>query len=77
MTELILRDIEEELVEELKLRAEPNGQSPEEEHRQILRRALQSHQRGSLLKKLIEEMPIVGDDEDFERNQDRGRPVAL
>jgi plasmid stability protein len=77
MTELVLRNVEEELVEELKLRAERNGQTPEEEHRQILRRALGTHQSGSSLKKLIEEMPNVGNDEDFERSQDLGRPVVL
>jgi len=77
MTDLLLRNIEEELVEELKRRAKRNGQSAEEEHRQILRQALQTHDSDSSLKKLIEEMPPLGEDDDFERIQDLGRPIEL
>ncbi|HVT03061.1 MAG TPA: DNA-binding protein [Thermoanaerobaculia bacterium] len=62
---------------ELKLRAARNGQSAEEEHRQILRRALGSEHRGSALKELVSGMPDVGDDRDFERIQDHGRAVVL
>lgn len=77
MAQLIVRNIEEELVRKLKVRAAQNGQSAEEEHRQILRRALGSEHFGSSLKGLLAEMPDVGDDRDFERIQDRGRAVAL
>ncbi len=77
MAQLIVRNIEDELVQELKVRAARNGQSAEEEHRQILRRALGSDHSGSSIKEMLEEMPDVGDDQDFERIQDRGRAVEL
>jgi plasmid stability protein len=77
MAQLIVRDVEEELVEELKLRAERNGQSAEEEHRQILRRALAPSRFSSSFKEFLEQMPDVGNDEDFERSPDYGRPVDL
>lgn len=77
MAQLIVRNIEEELVRELKLRAAKNGQSAEEEHRQILRRVLGSEHLESSLKELVAAMPDVGDDRDFDRIQDRGRVVVL
>jgi plasmid stability protein len=77
MAQLIVRDIEEQLVQELELRAAKNARSIEEEHRQILRRALSSERSGSSLKELLSEMPDVGADGDFERIQDLGRSFAL
>jgi len=77
MAQLIVRNIDGELVQELKVRAARNGQSAEEEHRQILRRALGAKNSGLSLKEMLEQMPDVGDDEDFERSQDRGRTVEL
>ena len=77
MAKLIVRNIEDELVEELELRASRNGQSAEEEHRQILRQALAPPSFSSSFKELLEQMPDVGIDEDFERSRDLGRPVDL
>jgi plasmid stability protein len=77
MAQLIVRNIEEELVRELKMRATKNGHSAEEEHRNILRQALLPEPPGSSLKDLLASMPDVGDDEDFERISDRGRAVDL
>jgi len=77
MAQLIVRDLEEELVEELKLRAARNGQSVEEEHRQILRRALVPSSFSSSFKEFLQQMPNVGNDEDFERSPDFGRPIDL
>jgi len=77
MAQLIVRNIDGELVQELKVRAARNGQSAEEEHRQILRRALGANNSGLSLKEMLEQMPDVGDDEDFERSQDRSRTVEL
>lgn len=77
MAQLIVRNIEEELVRELKLRAARNRQSAEEEHRQILRRVLGSDHPGSSLKATLSAMPDVGDDRDFDRIQDRGRAIEL
>jgi len=77
LAQLIVRNIESELVQELKLRAAQNGLSAEEEHRQILRRALGANPSGLSLKEMLEQMPDVGDDADFERIQDPGRTVDL
>lgn len=77
MAQLLVRDIESEVVRELKLRAATHGRSAEEEHRQILREALRPKEPGSSLKELLLAMPDVGEDRDFERPEDRGRPVEL
>ena len=76
MAQLIVRDIEDEIVRELRVRAARNGRSAEEEHRQILRRALKG-ERATSLRDAIAAMPDVGDDIDFERVDDRGRAVDL
>ena len=76
MAQLLVRDIESDVVRELKLRAARNGHSAEEEHRQILREVLRLR-RGALLKGLLLDIPDVGEDWDFERLPDRGRPVEL
>jgi plasmid stability protein len=77
MAQLTVRNIEEQLVQELELRAARNARSAEEEHRQILRRAPGWERSGSSLKDLLSVMPDVGDDADFERIQDLGRALAL
>jgi plasmid stability protein len=75
MAQLLVRDIEGDVVRELKLRAARHGHSAEEEHRLILREALRSG--SSSLKGLLLAIPDVGEDRDFERPPDRGRPVEL
>lgn len=65
------------MVRELKVRAAQHGHSAEEEHRQILREALRPKGPGKSLKELLLEMPDVGWEQDFERPEDRGRPVEL
>jgi antitoxin FitA len=77
MAQLLVRDIETEVVRELKVRAALNGRSAEEEHREILRGALKHAGPPSSLKGLLLEIPNVGEDRDFERPLDRGRPVEL
>lgn len=77
MAQLLVRDIESDVVRELKLRAARHGRSAEEEHRQILRQALRSKEIGRSLKEQLLAMPAVGEDRDFERAPDRGRPVEL
>ena len=77
MAQLIVRNIDQQIVKELKMRAARHGNSAEEEHRQILREALMKKRSGSL-KKLLLAMPDVGKDSDFERRRDLGRkPVDL
>lgn len=76
MAQLIVRKLDEELVRLLKRRAARHGRSAEEEHREILRRALMPARRTGL-KELLQRMPDVGADEDFQRRDDLGREPAL
>lgn len=77
MAQLLVRDIEAEVVRELKVRAARHGRSAEEEHREILRGALRHPGPPSSLKDLLLEIPNVGEDRDFERPLDLGRSVEL
>jgi plasmid stability protein len=77
MAQLLVRGIDSDIVRELKLRAARNGNSAEEEHRRILREVLGLKQPARTLKDLLLEIPDVGEEGDFERSDDRGRPVAL
>ncbi len=74
MAQLIVRNLDDALVRSLKSRAAEHGRSAEEEHREILRQALQSPPRPPF-KEVLLSMPDVGDDADFERDDDRGRGV--
>lgn len=75
MAQLIVRNVDRELVRKLKLRAARRGLSAEEEHRRILKAALQPESDASGLKQLLLEMPDVGADRDFRRPRDLGRNV--
>jgi antitoxin FitA len=74
--QLIVRNLEEEVVCELRLRAARHGRSAEAEHREILREALIPERRKRAFKEFLLAMP-EGEDSDFERNPDRGRDVEL
>ncbi|MFL5832985.1 MAG: FitA-like ribbon-helix-helix domain-containing protein [Solirubrobacterales bacterium] len=75
MAQLLVRDIETEVVRELKVRAARHGHSAEEEHRQILREALGTKGPSQSLKEMLLAMPGGAEDADFERPEDRGRSV--
>ena len=77
MGQLLVRGVEDEIVERLKLRAAQNGNSAEEEHRRILREVLTADRPPQSLKELLLGIPNLGEDADFERSPDRGRPVEL
>jgi plasmid stability protein len=77
MAQLLVRDIESEVVSELKVRAARHGRSAEEEHRQILREVLGPKGPAQSFKEFLLSMPDVGEDRDFERPEDRGRAVEL
>ncbi len=76
MGQLIVRNLDNEIVQELKERAARHGRSAEEEHRQILREALKPKCPRVSLKDLIAEMPEI-DEADLERKDDLGREVHL
>jgi len=66
MAQLIVRELDDDIVRRLKLRAAERGHSAEEEHRQILRRALRDAPLGAHLAGI----PDVGEDDDFARQDD-------
>jgi len=63
-TNLIVRNVEEEIALALKQRAASHGRSAEAEHREILRMVLQRPKRRSVAE-VLSSMPNVGDDADF------------
>ena len=73
MAQLMVRNLPEELVAALKQRAAKRNRSAEQEHREILKAALQGPPRKALAD-VLANMPNVGEDEDFARRQaDRRR----
>ena len=77
MAQLIVRNIEDKVVRELKRLAGEHGISVEEEHRRILRDALlgRSKNRRSF-KEFLLMMPDAGADRVFRRQKDFGRDVT-
>ncbi len=73
VAQLIVRNLEEDLVQRLKRRAAAHGRSTEEEHRQLLRQVLRPEGLGAALLA----MPDVGADTDFERQSDLPRELDL
>jgi len=67
-TNLVVRNVEEDVAAALKQQAAAHGHSMEAEHREILRAALQRPKRRSFVEVLLS-MPNVGEDADFERNR--------
>lgn len=70
MATLIVRNLDQRIVDALKQRAARHGRSAEAEHRELLRSALLRTPRRSLAEALAA-MPNVGRDEDFERWEER------
>ena len=71
MANLLVRNIDDRVVEALKKRAGRENTSAEALHRQILEEALLS--RRKTFAEVIASMPDVGTDEDFTRQNERGR----
>jgi plasmid stability protein len=69
MPTLIVRDIDQSLVQALKERAAKHGRSAEAEHREILADVLRRPRRRSL-HEVLAAIPSVGRDEDFMRIED-------
>ena len=68
MSSLIVRNIEESIVQALKERAARHGRSAEAEHRALLSDVLLRPRRRPLAE-VLAAMPHVGRDEDFAREQ--------
>lgn len=77
MGQLIVRNVDDELIRALKMRAAQKRRSAEAEHRDILREALAGRRKRKTLKDLLLDMPSVGDDADFDRPKDLGRKTSL
>jgi plasmid stability protein len=68
VAQLIVRNVDEAVVRELKRRAAQRNHSAEREHRHILQQALLRPRRRSLAE-VLAAIPDVGEDADFERRQ--------
>ena len=71
MANLIVRNIDEKIVDALKARAGKYGRSAEAEHRLILEAALLKPRRKSFTE-VLKNIPDVGTDADFERKDGTG-----
>lgn len=67
-TNLVVRNVEEDVALALKQRAALHGRSAEAEHREILKQALYHPKRRSFAEALLS-MPDVGNDADFASNR--------
>ena len=74
MAQLVVRNLDDELVQALKQRAAAQNRSAEEEHRKILQAALRGPRRRSF-SEVLAAMPNVGEDGDFVREQEDMREV--
>ncbi len=69
MATLLVRNVDEELVQSLREQAAAHGRSAEAEHRDILSKALAKPQRRTFAQ-VLTSIPEVGEDADFARTDD-------
>ncbi|KAA1003466.1 DNA-binding protein [Paraburkholderia sp. MPAMCS5] len=69
MANLLVRNVDDGLVQSLRERAAAHGRSAEAEHREILAKALRAPQRKTFAEVLMS-IPNVGTDADFARVDD-------
>ena len=72
MASLVVRKLDQRIVNALKQRAARHGRSAEAEHRALLEELL-LRPRGKSFAEALGAMPNVGQDEDFERVEDEAR----
>ncbi len=72
MAQLMVRKLPEELVKALKQQAASRNRSAEQEHREILKAALDGPRRRPLAD-VLAAIPNVGEDSDFSRDQNDPR----
>jgi plasmid stability protein len=70
MANLIVRNLDQRIVDALKQRAARQGRSAEAEHRAILEEVLCGMPQKKSFAEVLASMPNVGQDEDFERLED-------
>lgn len=76
MSQLIVRNVAEDIVRALKRRAARHGRSAESEHREILREALRGDADRASFKAVLASMPDVGEDADFVMTRDMPRDTT-
>lgn len=76
MATLLVRGLDEAIVQALRELAAAHGRSAEAEHRDILARALQRPRRKSFAEILLS-VPDVGEDTDFQRVDDSGEDSGV
>ena len=69
MANLVVRNLDQHIVDALKQRAAKHGRSMEAEHRALLEELL-LRPKGKSFAEALKAMPNVGEDEDFERLED-------
>jgi antitoxin FitA len=72
MANLVVRNLDQRIVDALKQRAARHGRSAEAEHRAILEAVLLGTPKKKSFAEALASMPNVGQDEDFERLEDAG-----
>jgi antitoxin FitA len=70
MANLVVRNLDQRIVDALKQRAARHGRSAEAEHRAILEEVLLGTPKKRSFAEALASMPNVGQDEDFERLKD-------
>ncbi|CAG2342624.1 MULTISPECIES: FitA-like ribbon-helix-helix domain-containing protein [Burkholderia] len=76
MANLLVRNVDDTIVQSLREQAAANGRSAEAEHRAILAEALGRPKRRTFAQVLMS-MPEVGEDADFQRVQDSGEVTRV
>jgi len=76
MASLLVRGIDDEVVQSLREQAAAHGRSAEAEHRVILAEALGRPKRRSFAE-ILASMPNVGEDSDFERVQSTNEALGV
>jgi antitoxin FitA len=81
MAQLLVRNVDDDLVQRLKMRAVAAGRSAEAEHRMILEQALRSDveafkERARRLRERTKGRPLVDSTEIIREFRDRGNPYA-
>ena len=77
MAQLLVRNLEEEVVQALRKKAAEEGTSVEEAHRRLLRSVLLSKKSTKTFKEALLEMPDDGDDKILGRLRRKPRKVVL
>lgn len=76
MANLVVRNLDQHIVDALKQRAARHGRSMEAEHRMLLEELL-LNPKGKSFAEALAAMPNVGRDSDFERVEDQGHNVHV